>query len=133
MTPGQYKLIEIWIMLAGVALVCWLFQDNAWVARGVFVPAVLYVIWNWDAIRSIERVGPTPNEVIKNNVVARVWVFFVAAVEAALAFGFLLSGRNLGDHIVDYWPLLLALIAPIALPLFLSQVALFRRLRHVES
>lgn len=133
MTPRQYKFLEIWIALASVALAGWLFQDNALVARGLFVPAVLYAIWNWDTIRSIERVGPTPNEVIRNNTVARVWVVAVVTAEAAVAFGFLLSGHNLGDHMAGYWSLLLALIAPIALPLFLSQVALFRRLRHVES
>ena len=133
MNSGQRKLLEFWGVLGGLLLLGWLFQDNVWVTRLVFIPVLGYIIWNWRAVRAIEQVGPTPKEIIESNIMARTWIVVLILIEIGLAFFSLLGGRNLGDYIGGYWIFFIALIAPIALPLLLSQFALFKRLEHAES
>jgi len=133
MNSGQRKLLEFWGVLGGLLILGWLLQDNVWVTRLAFIPVLGYIIWNWRAVRAIERVGPTPKEIIESNILARTWIIVLILIEIVLAFFFLLSGRNLGDYIDGYWLFFIALMAPIALPLLLSQMALFKRLDHAES
>lgn len=133
MTLRQRQFAFAWAILGCLAFVGWVFQDNAWLIRGAFVLAVVYFLWNLDTVRLLQRVGPTPAEVIKTNALAHGWVVVVVMVEISVALFFLLSGRNLGDYIGSYWLLFGTLVAPLALPVLLSQLTLFRRLRHVES
>lgn len=111
----------------------WLFQDNVWIVRLAFIPALVYILWNWDTVRAIERIGPTPKEIIETNTLARTWTMVIVLAEIGFVFAFLYTGRNFGDYLNGYWPLFAALIAPIALPLLLSQLALYRKLERVES
>jgi len=132
MAPRQKTLLKWWLILLGLLIVVWSFQDNAWIARGAFVPVVVYAIWNAGEIREMERKGPTPRDIILNSKAMLLWVTGALITETGIAIFFLVSGRDLGEYIGGFGALLFVILAPILPPVFASQVALFRSLGNEE-
>ncbi len=132
MVLRQKTLLKWWLILLGLLIVVWLFQGDAWIARGAFVPVVIYAIWNAGEIRELKRKGPTPRDIIRDSKAMLFWVTGVLVTETGIAIFFLVNGRDLGEYIGGVGALLLVVLAPILPPVFASQVALFRSLGNEE-
>lgn len=133
MAPRQKTLLKWWLILLGLLIVVWLFQDNAWIARGAFVPVVIYAIWNAGEIRALERKRPTPLDIMRDSKAMLFWVTGALVTETGIAIFFLASGRDLGEYIGGVGALLLVVLAPILPPIFASQAAIFRSLGNEKS
>ena len=132
MAPRQKMLLKWWLILLGLLIVVWLFQDNVWIARSAFVPVVIYAIWNADEIRQLQGRRPTPLDIVRNSKPVFFWVMGVLAIEIGTAIFFLVTGRDLGQFIGGFWALLLVFLAPIIPAVYVSQLALFRILGNEE-
>lgn len=128
MTSRQRKYLEGIFVLALLWVIVWFFQDNALIARLAFVPAAIYFLLNWRAIRAIENVGPSPKQVIEGNSYVRLLVVALLAAEIFVACYSLISGDGVADYLNSVGILLLALIGPLLPPVIASQVYLYRRL-----
>ncbi|SCZ52248.1 hypothetical protein [Thiohalomonas denitrificans] len=127
MTKKQRKLIEIWGVLFTFLTIALLLVDHPALARAMFIPLVIYGILNWQSIRSLEGVGPTPIEVIEGSSKIRMWLIAVCGIEVIVAISFLMTGSNL-DKYLGIWSLLAAFLAPLLPALIASQLLLYRRL-----
>ena len=132
MTKRQKMLIKWWLILLALFVVVWVFQDNALVANGAFAPVALYAVLNTSELRELERKRPTPLDVIRAHKGVRLWVIGSLTIEITAALFFLASGRDLGEYIVGFGALLLAVIAPLLPPILISQLALFRNLANED-
>jgi len=106
----------------------WAFQDNETVARLAFLPAVAYFLLNQRAIRALEKVGPTPKQVIEESRYVKLLVVALFAAEIATAYYAVASGERIDDYLYNFGALLLALIGPLLPALIVSQILLYRRL-----
>lgn len=128
MTRLQRKQLEGWIVVLMLFFVVWLFQDNPVVARGAFLPVIIYLMANWSTILYMARVGPTPTEVLAKSIRIRVGLFVCIGLQLAVAYFFLFTGRDLGKILTGYGSLTLAVLFPILPAVINSEFARFRRL-----
>lgn len=131
MTRLQRKQLEGWIVVLVLFLVIWLFQDTPVVARGAFLPAIIYLMANWGTILYMARVGPTPTEVLTKNTRIRMGLFFCIGVQLTVAYFFLFTGRDLGEILTGYGSLTLAVLFPILPAVIISEFTRFRRLGKI--
>lgn len=128
MTGKQRMLLRTWAVFAGLLIWGWIFQSEPWIARAGFVPVLIYLSLNWGTLRELEKVGPSPKEVIGSSSIAKYWVVICLFAEIALAYGALFMRVNFGSYISGYWSLFIALVLPLAVPILISQRTLYQRL-----
>lgn len=131
MTRLQRKQLEEWIIILTLFLVVWLFQDSPAIARGAFLPAIIYLVVNWNTILCIRRTGPTPAEVIQNSTRIRIGLFVCIGLQLAVAYFFLLTGQDLGEILTGYGSLTLTVLFPILPAIVNSEFARFHRLGKI--
>jgi hypothetical protein len=131
MTTLQRKFIESRLVIVALFVMVTIFQDNAWLARAAFAAALLYAWANVETLKRIDRTGPTPAQILASSALTRYWLATGIVAEAAIAYYFLFSGKNLGQYL-GFGSLLLAFLFPIAPAAYLSQRELFRKLQNAR-
>ena len=128
MTPPQRKFIESRIVLAGLLIAVTLFQDFAWIARGAFLPVLIYGFANLESLKALESTEPRLMQTFEESRLARYCLAGGLVLQIVVSSYFVFSGRNLGKYVDGFGTLVLAFIFP-ALPLIcLNQRNVFRRL-----
>jgi hypothetical protein len=122
------KLIESWIVILALLAVASMYQDNAFIACGVFVPVAIYFIMNARVFKHFQRSAPSPKQVIEGSSTIQKWCIAAVGLQILVAFSFLLSGGNLGDYLTGPASLFVAILFPLAPPIFINQTELYRRL-----
>lgn len=130
MTVLQRKFVESRLVLALLLVAVTMLQEDVVWARTAFGLAAIYGFLNWKTLSEIERNGPRLVDVLSANTVAKYWLGGVVAAEASLAYYYLLSGRDLGEHLDGFGTMFLAFIVPLAPALCVHQRAQFVALRH---
>ncbi|RLW69809.1 MAG: hypothetical protein B6D71_08855 [gamma proteobacterium symbiont of Stewartia floridana] len=128
MSKQQKKLVEVWVIVIVLFIVVGIFQDNATIARAAFIPVVIYVLFNYREIRSLEAHAPTLQEIIsKSKFMSSFGLVYLLLVIIG-SFYFLFSGKYLGNYILDFWKLAFVFLCPIIIPIIISQKILYRSL-----
>jgi hypothetical protein len=128
MTPAQKKLIESRLVLAALLITVTLFQHNAWIARGAFLPVLIYIFFNYENLKATEMKELSPLQTFDESRLARYCLVGGVVLQIVISFYFVLSGKNLGTYLDGLGTLFLAFIFPALPMIFLNQRDVFRRL-----
>ena len=129
MTRTQQKHIEIILVFAALLGGVWFFQNNALIARLLFIPAGLYLLVNWLDVQFIESVGPSPIEVLQTYKVIRALAILSLGLEILITYYLVFSGSSIGLKVANNFGLLLfAFIWPGLPALVISQVQIHKNL-----
>lgn len=94
----------------------------------MFIPLLIYGMFNWQAIRSLESAGPSPKGIIEWSRPVRAWLISALGFQILVAAGFLMMGIDLGTYISGFWSLFAAFLMPLLPALLASQLMLYGRL-----
>lgn len=128
MNQNQKKLIEIWFVMIGLFVVVGFFEDNDYIARGIFIPVVIYFFYNYEKIKSFENSAFTVKDIISNNKFMSLFAVGYLLLAIIVSFYFLFYGKDLGEYIDSFWSLALVFGAPLIVPVIVSQKLLFKEL-----
>jgi predicted membrane protein len=132
MNQNQKKLVEIWFVMISLFIIVGVFEENEYIARGIFIPVVIYFFLNYETIKSFENSALTVKNIIANNKFMSLFTVGYLLLAIIISFYFLFSGKDLGKYLDSFWSLALALGAPLIVPIIVSQKLLFIELGKNE-
>jgi len=133
MTRNQRKYLECLTVFALFIVTVWYFQDDKVMARLVFIPIVIYYLINLRQIRAIEKVGPSPMQVIQDSSFVRGTTIAILGLEIVVAYSSLISGLRIDGVLQGFGMLMLAVLGPLLPATVVSQLRLYRRLANAKS
>ena len=132
MNQNQKKLVEMWFVIIGLFTIVGVFEHNPIIARGVFIPFIIYYYLNRNKIKAFESSALTVKEIILNSKSMSFLAIGYLFIAIIVSFYFLFSGKDLGEYINNFWSLVAALGFPLIAPIIVSQKLLFKELGKSE-
>lgn len=108
------------------------FQDDQVIALLAFIPAIVYGALNYKVLQEIESIGPSPKELIGQNVYLKALTISLLAIEICWVYYCFLIGIDTEQVIDGVGMLAFAIIGPILPAILVSRIILFRRLRDIN-